>query len=57
MSARSLLNAASINGCLITAAVLGLLTGSAFVGLCVFAACIAVAFIGGEIRLAPDRRK
>jgi hypothetical protein len=57
MSARTLLNAASVNGALLTSAVLGVLTGSILVAAFVFCACVAVAFIAGDIRLQPTNRK
>jgi hypothetical protein len=56
MSARTLLNAASVNGALLTSAVLGVLTGSILVAVFVFFACVAVAFIAGDIRLHPTNR-
>ena len=57
MSARTLLNAASVNGALLTSAVLGVLTGSILVAVFVFFVCVAVAFIAGDIRLHPTNRK
>ena len=56
MSARTKLNVAYANGCLLLAAVLGLVAGS----WPVFAAALAVSFVGclcsGEIRLTGRAR-
>ena len=57
MSARSLLNAASLNGAMVMASLLGLLTGSFLVGVLSFVACVVVAVVGGEIRFPPSGRR
>jgi hypothetical protein len=56
VSARTKLNTAYVNGCLILSSIVGLMSSSPGLGLLAFVATMAVCLAGGEIRPARRRR-
>jgi hypothetical protein len=56
MNARTKLNVAAANGCLLLAALAGAMTGSWIVFLLALAALIAGGLAGGDIRIRPRAR-
>ena len=57
MSARTLLNAASLNGAAIVAAFVWAVTGSFLIGLIAFAFCVGTAIVAENIRFSSNRRR
>ena len=57
MSARTLLNAASLNGAAIVAALVWAVTGSFLIGLIAFAFCVGTAIVAENIRFSSNRRR
>jgi hypothetical protein len=56
VSARTKLNAAYVNGCLLLSLLVGLMSSSFGMGILAFVAMLATCLAGGEIRPARRRR-
>lgn len=56
MNARNKLNVAAVNGCLLLAALVGMMADSGTVFLLAFAALVAGGVAGGDIRIRPKGR-
>ena len=57
MSARTLLNAASLNGAAIVAVLIWLVTGSSLIGCLAFAFLVGSAIVAEDIRFGPTKRR